>query len=307
MSKKNLGFIVLTALLIVFTLAFYKYKEKKNMTNILPQNITLHFGYQGVRDFHTYTKGENDNYPNIMSFSDIRFQPPNLGTVNIEHVGKTLVLRNIFSVMGTKLGDRTDGIGALDIYGGLNKEEFVTSEQAYQGYVALMQELNSKGWQLYYNPWDARYVAQDNLKIILGQTQGVLLQGSTYISDASKVLNFKEWQTIFTQRKSMGAKLYLRDLILELNIDQTPDSKPRQEQYLIRYTIDSVKYSFYSGLNEEQRKLNQQELKKIYDENMVTELEMRNEEELKAKQAGFHIDENYKDPDMWQYIVEPSY
>jgi hypothetical protein len=306
-SKKNLGFIVLTALLIVFTLAFYKYKEKKNMTNILPQNITLHFGYQGVRDFHTYTKGENDNYPNIMSFSDIRFQPPNLGTVNIEHAGKTLVLRNIFSVMGTKLGDRTDGIGALDIYGGLNKEEFVTSEQAYQGYVALMQELNSKGWQLYYNPWDARYVAQDNLKIILGQTQGVLLQGSTYISDASKVLNFKEWQTIFTQRKSMGAKLYLRDLILELNIDQTPDSKPRQEQYLIRYTIDSVKYSFYSGLNEEQRKLNQQELKKIYDENMVTELEMRNEEELKAKQAGFHIDENYKDPDMWQYIVEPSY
>ena len=309
MRKKVLRVTVLIILVIIFWLAFYQYKEKNKMSNTSIESVTLHFGQQGVKDFYNYIKGNNDNYPNIMSFSEINFQPPNLGTVNIEHAGKTLKLQHIFYIMGTKLGDRTDGIGALDINGGLNKAEFVTSEQAYQGYVALMQELNSKGWQRYYNPWDARYLKEDNFKILSwdNSKSPVSLLAHGIMSDTTQILTFKEWQALFANQKSIAANLYLRDLILYFEINQTPDSKPNHEQYTIRYQIDSAKYKFYTGLNAEQRKMNEQGLRKIYDEDAQSSLGSRLIEEKEIKQAGFHIDENYKDPDMWQYIVEPAY
>ena len=114
-------------------------------------------------------------------------------------------------------------------------------------------------------------------------------------------------QALFANQKSIAANLYLRDLILYFEINQTPDSKPNHEQYTIRYQIDSAKYKFYTGLNAEQRKMNEQGLRKIYDEDAQSSLGSRLIEEKEIKQAGFHIDENYKDPDMWQYIVEPAY
>ena len=31
------------------------------------------------------------------------------------------------------------------------------------------------------------------------------------------------------------------------------------------------------------------------------------EQETKTKNVGFHINESYQDPDIWQYIIEPAY
>lgn len=50
-----------------------------------PQQVTLHFGHQGVRDFYTYTHGKSENYPEIMSFSDLNWRPPTLGIVDLKH------------------------------------------------------------------------------------------------------------------------------------------------------------------------------------------------------------------------------
>jgi hypothetical protein len=240
-----------------------------------------------------------------MSFSELYWHPPKLGTVNIEHANKKIVLNNIFSVLGSRLSYRTDGIGVLDINGGLNKEEFVTSEEAYQAYVALMTQLNEQGWRHYWQPWEVRYSRQDNLRLIINQVRN----GKT--SDTSHILTYEEWQKIFSDTTktyvNVWADMYLRDIVLHLEIEKLPVNKPNYQQFMVQYQFESVKYTFFTGLNEEQLKLNEQGLRQIYDGYKLTNIKMRKDDEEVAKAQGYHIDETYQDPDMWQYIIEPPY
>ncbi|UTO05417.1 hypothetical protein NKT77_01815 [Moraxella sp. FZLJ2107] len=85
-----------------------------------PQTVTLHFGHQGIRDFYTYTHGESDDYPEIMSFYELHWDLNNTGVINLNHFGSTTTISNVIWAMGTKNSRHTHGIGGLDVHADLS-------------------------------------------------------------------------------------------------------------------------------------------------------------------------------------------
>ena len=107
---------------------------KNTENNMNNQPYILHFGKPGIQDFIKYGNAQVDRQPAGASFRDLSFSPPNLAQIRIENGANSLVIDHVFSILGTQF-DQNEGIQILDIDAGLNKEEFVTPEQAYQGYV----------------------------------------------------------------------------------------------------------------------------------------------------------------------------
>lgn len=287
-------------------------------TTPLPQEVTLHFGHQGMRDFYTYTHGKSDDYPEIMSFSSLRWQPPNLGRVTLSHFGSSVEIPYVFLAMGTHNGRRTDGIGIIDIDAGLSQAEFTTAEQAYQDYVALITAFKQAGWQQYFEPWNARIAKEDNVKLLSHRDKESddIILSSGFASDGVNALTFKEWQYMIAKQEKNGygfvfnLNLYLRDIVAWVKIIKTNTktnpipNQPDLEQYMVAYRFTTAKYDFYSQLSEEKTL---DELRQFYDENQQTYKRARQDEEDTAIRVGFRIDESYQDPDMWQYIIEPAY
>ncbi|MBE9589273.1 MULTISPECIES: hypothetical protein [Moraxella] len=131
-----------------------------------PQEVTLHFGHQGIRDFYAYTHGTSDDYPEIMSFYELDWGLDNLGTIHLNHFDSTTTISNVSWVMGTKNSRHTHGIGGLDVHADLSKTQYATQEQAYQDYVALITAFKKAGWQQYFEPQHARIAKEDNVKIL---------------------------------------------------------------------------------------------------------------------------------------------
>ena len=284
-----------------------------------PQTVTLHFGHQGVRDFYAYTHGKSEDYPKIMSFSGLYWHPPSLGTVNLKHFDSTTTIPHVFSATGVKKDNRTDGIGAILMSAGLSQAEFVTQEQAYQDYVALITAFKKAGWQHYFEPQHARIAKEDNVKILtydnpddVPDDRYVLYTG--FSSDSLTPLTFEEWRQVIEEqqpyRLDLNLNLYLRDVTLWLKIEKTNNTKPNPipnqpelEQYMVRLTFYTTKYEFYRDIRGDTI----EELKQDYDENQERDKSTRQDYETRAKNAGFRINEDYQDPDMWQYIIEPAY
>ena len=150
------------------------------------QSYVLHFGQQGVKDFAQDNQEKVDNHPSGASFRELDFTPPNLGQIKIENGINSLLIDHVFSVLGTSF-HQEDGIQGLDINAGLNKEEFVNPEQAYQAYADLMKRLNQAGWQLYISRYNPRIAKEDNIRYIMEWG---------YVIDPSYIFNYEEWQKI---------------------------------------------------------------------------------------------------------------
>ena len=302
------------AITIIFLLCFNSGKDTMQSAK-LPQTITLHFGIQGVKDNHRYL-GYSETAGSL-SFDRYHWQPPNLGIVKLEHFGKTTIIPHVFSIFVARHGERTDGIGSMDIQAGLSQAEFTTAEQAYQDYVALITAFKKAGWQQYFKPFNTRIAKEDNFKLIMYENpsdtpKDRFVIDSGYSSDSLTLLNFKEWQTMMSRKFSRGwnGNLYLRDVTVWININKTATkpnpiaNQPDLEQYMVDFHFETAKYEFYGKITDEETT---EQLRQVYDESQSSDKEFRQDYETHAKNAGFSINESYQDPDMWQYIIEPAY
>ena len=279
------------AIIVAIVFILFQYTQQENKYMPTPQNVTLHFGQQGVEDFTTYTGGNVDVQPAGMSFFDLFWTPPNLGTVNITHENHTLTLDNVFSVLGSQ---KSNGVNGIDMDTGLNKSEFVEPRQAYLAYKELLTQINQKGWQNYYYPFAPRISKQDNLRSI---------KRSNEVTDPSYILSYEEWFDLFNSNpdQSLYYNLYLDGIIVSITVDRTEVNEIGQEQYMLRFSFETAGYL---GVNliENGTKLEGAALRQAYEDTIKLALNGRSKQELELQEQGYIIDENYETPDFWEYM-----
>ena len=282
---------VILAIIVAIVFILFQYTQRENKSMSTPQNVTLHFGQQGVEDFTTYTGGNVDVQPAGMSFFDLDWTPPNLGTVNIAHENHTLTLDNVFSVLGSQ---KSSGVNGIDMDTGLNKAEFVAPKEAYLAYKELLTQINQKGWQNYYYPFAPRISKQDNLRSI---------KRSNEVTDPSYILSYEEWFDLFNSNpdQSLYYNLYLDGIIVSITVDRTEVNEIGQEQYMLRFSFETAGYL---GVNliENGTKLEGAALRQAYEDTIKLALNDRSKQELELQEQGYIIDENYETPDFWEYM-----
>lgn len=263
------------------------------------QSYVLHFGQQGVKDFAQDNQEKVDNHPSGAGFRELDFIPPNLGQIKIENGINSLLIDHVFSVLGTSF-HQEDGIQGLDINAGLNKEEFVNPEQAYQAYADLMKRLNQAGWQLYISRYNPRIAKEDNIRYIMEWG---------YVIDPSYIFNYEEWQKIINTigGNSIGYRLYANGILLNLSLDRTQKTAEGKEQYVVRYTFDTVRYNQRNLMDDSENnidtyKMTSQELEQAFKNELIRNKKSREMDEKDAISQGYRIDESYVDSDVWQYV-----
>ena len=289
--------------IFVFTFGFLLLGCQPNAKNtensaMNQQPYVLHLGLQGFKDFTQYNQGEVENHP-VASFRSLRFSPPNLGQIKIENGTSSLVIDHVFYVFGTSF-HKEEGIEGIDIDAGLNKEEFVRPEQAYQAYVDLMKQVNQAGWKLYISRYNPRIAKEDNMRYLMKWG---------YMIDPSYILTYEEWQNIINTSggNSFGYRLYANGLLLNIRINQTKKMEDGKEQYIVRYTFDTIRYNQRNLMDDSENNINTYtmtplELKKAFDNEERRDKRLREQEEKTAIMEGYRIDENYIGPDLWQYV-----
>ncbi|MFC6053062.1 hypothetical protein A6M14_11730 [Acinetobacter sp. Ac_877] len=262
------------------------------------QPYILHFGPQGFQDFAKYNLGDTDNHP-VASFRSLRFSPPNLGQVQIENGASSLVIDHVFHVLGTSF-HQEDGIEGIDIDAGLNKEEFVTPNQAYQGYVNLMQRVNKAGWKNYFYESDPRILKEDNFRYLKEWGE---------VIDPSYIFSYEEWKKVISTSvgNSFGYLLYAHGLLLSISIEQKNVTEDGKEQYLVRYSFDTIRYTQRNLMSDtanniDPYSMSAEELRQAFEKEVKRKKESRAMDEQEAKAQGYRIDEHYVGPDVWQYV-----
>lgn len=263
------------------------------------QSYVLHFGQQGVKDFAQDNQEKVDNHPSGAGFRELDFTPPNLGQIKIENGINSLLIDHVFSVLGTSF-HQEDGIQGLDINAGLNKEEFVNPEQAYQAYVDLMKRIHQAEWKNYFYRFSARIAKEDNIRYLMK---------SGDVIDASYIFNYEEWKKIINTigGNSIGYRLYANGILLDLSIKQTQKTEGGKEQYMIRYAFNTIRYDEKNSMDDSENnidtyKMTSQELEQAFKNELIRNKKSREMDEKDAISQGYRIDASYVDPDVWQYV-----
>ena len=287
----------LFSLALVFCMGFLLSACTKQ-PQVHTQPYILHFGSQGFKDFAKYNLGQVDRHP-VASFRELDFAPPNLGQIKIENGMSSLVIDHVFFVMGTSF-HHEEGIETMVINAGLNKEEFVTPNQAYQGYVNLMQRVNRAGWKLYIAGYRPRISKHDNFRYL--KEWGDVL-------DPSYIFSYEEWKKIIRTSvgNSFGYRLYANGLLLDISINQTQTTEDGKEQYLVRYSFDTIRYNQRNLMNDSANNIDTytmsaEELRQAFEKDEIENKKLRGIEEKEAIAQGYRIDEHYVGPDVWQYV-----
>ncbi|WP_171525057.1 MULTISPECIES: hypothetical protein [Acinetobacter] len=262
------------------------------------QPYLLHFGLQGFKDFAQYNQSAVDNHP-VASFRELDFSPPNLGQIKIENGASSLAIDHVFYVLGTSF-HKEDGIEVMTVNAGLNKEEFVRPEQAYQAYANLMKRVNQAGWKLYIAPYNPRIAKEDNMRYVMKWG---------YSIDPSYIFSYEEWQNIMNASGSgsLGYRLYANGLLLNIYISQTKKTEDEKEQYMVRYTFNTIRYDQRDALSDSENNINAYtmtplELKQAFEKEERRTQRSREYDEKEAIAEGYRIDESYVGPDLWQYV-----
>ncbi|MGQ0819598.1 hypothetical protein ACT4ZR_10495 [Acinetobacter baumannii] len=258
-----------------------------------PELYTLNFGVEGEKKFKSYMQTGVDQQPAGMSFFDLTWEPPHLANIKIDLGENSFVIKNAFSAMGTRIdyAQQNEGIQIIDVTAGLNKEEFVSQEQAYIAYKELFGQLQKAGWEQYFYPNTSRIAKQDNIKSMI--EDGLII-------DPYNFLTLTEWTDFFNKKPTVAVRLYNHGIFLEMSIDKTK-SENDKKQYMLRYSMETIRYNTKNSIKDGY-KLSGQELKTAFNERMKYNEKQRAKVENQAKKEGFHIDESYQDPDVWQYV-----
>jgi hypothetical protein len=289
--EKVVSYIFLIFIFLNLQACHAQQKEQKMSSQ--PELYILNFGIEGEKKFKSYMQTGVDQQPAGMSFFDLTWEPPHLANIKIDLGENSFVIKNAFSAMGTRIdyAQQNEGIQIIDVTAGLNKEEFVSEEQAYMAYKELFGQLQKAGWEQYFYPSTARIAKQDNIKSM--NEDGLII-------DPYNLLTLTEWSDFFNKKPTVAVRLYTHGISLEISIDKTK-SENDKKQYMLRYSIQTIRYST-KNLIKEGYKLSGQELKTAFDERMKYTEKQRAKVENQAKKEGFHIDESYQDPNVWQYV-----
>lgn len=265
-------------------------KEEKKM--YISDTYQLGFDLQGEQQFIKYSEDGEDRQPAGMGFYNLLWDTQNLAKVNINLGSTGLTIPNTISVLGTKINyDKSmQGIQIIDINSGLNKEEYVTEEQAHHAYQELLLQINNKNWNQYFFPFSARINKKDNIKSILDDG---------FSTDPTYIFNIDEWKDIFSKTSSINYRLYSNGVILEISLQQKENNKG--VQYMLRFSFLTIK-SDYRNLMQKSYKMNNNEFKMAYLDFMQENKNARSKREAEVLLEGYHIDENYQDPDAWPYV-----
>lgn len=266
-------------------------KLEQNSMNQPP--YSLHFGPQGFKDFAQHQLNRSESHPSGAGFKELDFTPSNLGKIKIENGINSLMIDHVFSVLGTSFNPE-DGIQGLDIDTGLNKEEFVTPEHAYQGYVELMKRINQAGWKNYFIRSMPRIAKEDNLRYLME---------SDYVIDPGYIFSYEEWQKIISESvgNSIGYRLYANGILLNLDIDQTKKIEDGKEQYIVRYAFDTIRYDERNSIPNGY-KITSKELEQAFKQEVLRAKKSREMDEKVAIENGYRIDQDYVDPDVWPFV-----
>lgn len=266
-------------------------KLEKNSMNQPP--YSLHFGPQGFKDFAQHQLNHSESHPSGAGFKTLKFTSPDLGKIRIENGVNSLVIDHIFSVLGTSFNPE-DGIQGLDIDTGLNKEEFVTPEQAYQGYVELMKRINQAGWKNYFIGDMPRIAKENNLRYLME---------SGYVIDPSYIFSYEEWKKIISESvgNSIGYRLYANGIFVSIRLKQTKKTQDNKEQYIVRYAFDTIRY-IQRNMISDAYKMPPQELEHAFKQEVLRAKKSREMDEKVAIENGYRIDQDYVDPDVWPFV-----
>ncbi|MFX4307461.1 hypothetical protein F8N28_00935 [Acinetobacter soli] len=294
MEKSNLITYFIISLLISLLVTACQPAPKKLEKNSMNQPpYSLHFGPQGFKDFAQHQLSRSESHPSGAGFKELDFIPPNLGKIRIENGVNSLVIDHVFSVLGTSFNSE-DGIEKLRINSGLNKEEFVTPEHAYQGYVELMKRINQAGWKVYIARYNPRIAKIDNIRYLME---------SGYVIDPGYIFSYEEWQKIISESvgNSIGYRLYANGILLNLDIDQTKKIEDGKEQYIVRYAFDTIRYDERNSIPNGYE-ITSKELEQAFKQEVLRAKKSREMDEKEAIENGYRIDQDYVDPDVWPFV-----
>ena len=282
--------------LMITTCLFLVACSKPASNNRMNQNqdvIALHFGEQGIQDFAKNSNTPVDRQPAGMNFLSLDWTPPQLGRVRVITEKSNLEIENVISVLGTQIARRSnDGIQIMDIDASLHSNEYTTSQEAYAAYTKLVHQINDKQWKQYFLPFSARIDKKDNLKHMT-ETMGEVI-------DPTYILSFKEWQDVFSKTNRLVFNLYNGAVELGISLRRTyKDDK--KEQYMLRYSFEHFRYTGFNAISNSDEMTAEQLKQAFLDERRDNEKDRKFKEE-KIKLEGYHIDDSYVDPDVWQYM-----
>lgn len=262
--------------------------------------LDFHFGEQGVKDFQNYKYGVDNNYMQQvgMGFLELDWGENALGKIRVHTETGDIELDSIEMILGVNFGRKTyQGIHGLDISGYLHDKEYVTYEEAYKNYVALMTELNNKGWKQYFMEGMPRYAANDNIKRLYSGSTG---------SDSSQIFNYEEWYKLWKKTGNYGVSVYKDGVIVFINMSDRSDTVSTEidtSKYVkieVSYRFNTLRYWARNSV-ENSDDMSAEEFKKAFDEYILDAYESRLSMEQDEKAEGYQIDENYVDPDYWKY------
>ncbi|WP_212515041.1 hypothetical protein [Acinetobacter soli] len=294
MEKSNLITYFIISLLISLLVTACQPAPKKLEKNSMNQPpYSLHFGQHGFEDFAQHQLNRSESHPSGAGFKELDFSPPNLGKIKIENGENSLVIDHVFSVLGTSFNSE-DGIQKLRINSGLNKEEFVTPEHAYQGYVELMKRINQAGWKNYFIRSMPRIAKEDNLRYLME---------SGYVIDPSYIFSYEEWQKIISESvgNSIGYRLYANGIFVSIRLKQTKKTEDGKEQYIVRYALETIRYDERNSIPNGYE-ITSKELEQAFKQQLLQNQNAREMAEKEAIENGYRIDQDYVDPDVWPFV-----
>lgn len=267
--------------------------KERAMTIDKIYNISL--GLEGDKNLSEYSKDSLDQQPAGMSFRDLNFTPPNLGKVSLDVAGQSLMIDHVFNVMGSSkdYDPNLKGIQSLDINAGLNKEEFVSQEKAYQAYVNLVNQINNNGWKNYFLLSMPRIGVDKDNNVNYLFSNGVIIE-------PKYILTYEEWNNFFSKKSSLDYNLYLNGVYIVMSINKG-GHKDNQVQYMLKFDITTMR-SYMRNLVTNSYKMTSVEFEKAYTSELIIQNNYRLESEKDMIKQGYKIDENYKDPDVWEYV-----
>lgn len=272
----------------------------------------LHFGVQGVEDFQRHHSILDNNYTKAvgMGFQDLSWRRSALGQVRIYTAESHLDIPNVISAMGTAFDRKTyQGIHGIDVTSKFYAENGISLEQYYQAYVNVVNELKKNNWQQYHYSSEARIAPQDNLKYMLNH--------SGYSIDATSLLSFEQWQQLQSGFRTLTLTVYNSDVELGISFFPLPVARASDDEDVTRencrfnldvsYAFTTLRYSTRGvvGVTDEGDvevdDFNDDEYRIAFQKHREEENKYRLKAEQKAIAEGYHIDENYQDPDYWKY------
>jgi len=101
--------------------------------------------------------------------------------------------------------------------------------------------------------------------------------------------------------KSIGYRVYANDILLDITLQQTSISESNQEQYMLRYSFQTIRYDELNSISDSDE-MTANELEQAFQSSLIEDKQSRTKAEQEAKQKGYKIDENYQDPQVWNYV-----